>query len=241
MKTFAWSEEVAELQREAALKRTRGDALRRQGKNEEADVEYRAGIGLLDRALEVLGQPPVSRAPGPEGAPTLSGEELARAHELVEVHGARAGLLRRVGDSESAFAGYSTGADLERHLVPESTYNRTNEIKYGLLTGQNDLAHLSPDIESLERQITQSLNDNPALGDTGWTWADLGDLRALRGDGDGAERAYRTFIAKAKPAAPRTTLDVLSSILEMLERTNDARAATVRQSLEFVRGKLNLH
>jgi tetratricopeptide (TPR) repeat protein len=230
MTTFPWSEEVAELQRGAALKRTRGDALRQRKMNDEAKVEYDAGIGLLDRALDKLKQ--VNAEPGSE-------EELSRARELVEVHGTRAGLLRRLGDSKAALDGYRAGADLERSLAPESTYNRTNEIKYGLLTGTT-MADLSTKIDVLEQQITQSLNENPDLGDTGWAWADLGDLRALRGDGDGAERAYRAFIAKAKPTAPRTTLDVLKSILKVLDREKDPRAATVSQTLNFVQSRLNL-
>jgi len=240
MSRFPWSEKLGELQREAALKRAKGDSLRRQGKDIDADEEFRKGIGFLERALDTLGQSPSGSAPGPGDAPALPEEELARVRELIEAHGARAGLLRRIGESTAALAGYSKGADLERRFVPESTYNRTNEIKYGLLTGVSTLADLSSDIMALERHMTQSLNEHPELGDDGWAWADLGDLRALCGDAEGAERAYRAFIAKAKPTAPRTTLDVLGSILEILERTNDAQAATVRQSLEFVRGKLNL-
>lgn len=231
MMTFVWEEEVDELIREAAVKRARGDSLRRQGKNDEADAEFRAGVGILDRALHKLGQ---------VGVPTLSKEENTRAKKLVEVHGARAGLLRRVGDTRSALEGYSIGADLERRFAPESTYNRTNEIKLGLLTGTHDLAALSPNIKALERQLTKSLDQTPSLGDDGWAWADLGDLRALRGDAEGAERAYSTFIAKAKPTAPRTTLDVLRSILEVLKQTRDERATTVHKSLEFVQANLNL-
>jgi hypothetical protein len=231
MTAVVWEEDVDKLIREVALKRARGDNLRRQGKNDEADVEFRAAIGVLDRTLHRLGQ---------VEARASSDEEKARARKLVEVHGARAGLLRRVGDTMSALKGYSIGADLERRLAPESTYNRTNEIKLGLLTGTHDLATLSPNIEALERQLTKSLDETPSLGDDGWAWADLGDLRALRGDAEGAERAYSTFIAKAKPAAPRTTLDVLRSILEVLEQTRDARATTVHKSLEFVQANLNL-
>ena len=149
-------------------------------------------------------------------------------------------IISKKSFEKAALAGYSAGADLERRFAPESTYNRTNEIKLGLLTGARDLGSLSPDIDELERQITRALEKNPTLGDSGWAWADLGDLRALRGDGGGAERAYSTFIAKAKPTSPRTTLEVLSSILKVLDRQNDKRATTVRQSLEFVRGKLDL-
>jgi tetratricopeptide (TPR) repeat protein len=217
--------------------RTRGDALRRLSKYDESNLQFRAGIALLEEALRALAQPPLSIGPG--GSRALSEEERARARELVEVHGARAGLLRRVGDAASALEAYSIGAALERQFVPESTYNRTNEIKYGLLTGMANLTDLSPDIEVLEREMTRSLNENPELGDSGWAWADLGDLRALRGDREGAERAYRTFIGKAKPTAPRTTLDVLSSIVTVLEQTNNTRADTVRQSLEFVRDRLS--
>jgi hypothetical protein len=240
MTAFPWSEKVAELQRQAAVKRTRGDALRRQGKKDEATVAFAEGVGFLDEALNLLGWPPSSPAPDPAGAAELSDEQIVQVKELVEVHGARAGLLRRAGDTQAALAGYSAGADLERRFAPESTYNRTNEIKLGLLTGARDLGSLSPDIDELERQITRALEKNPTLGDSGWAWADLGDLRALRGDGGGAERAYSTFIAKAKPTSPRTTLEVLSSILKVLDRQNDKRATTVRQSLEFVRGKLDL-
>jgi hypothetical protein len=229
MTTFDWEKEADKLISDAASKRARGDNLRRQGRNDEADLEFRAGVGVLDRALHSLGQ----------GEAQASSEEKARAKKLVEVYGARAGLLRRVGDTKSALDGYSMGPDLERRFVQESSYNRTNEIKLGLLTRRHDLAALSPDIDGLEQQITQRLDD-PKSADDGWAWADLGDLRALRGDAEGAERAYSTFIAKARPTAPRTTLDVLRSILEVLEQTNDARAATVRKSLEFVQGKLNL-
>jgi tetratricopeptide (TPR) repeat protein len=156
------------------------------------------------------------------------------------VYGARGGLLRRLGESSTALDSYTLGAGFERRFVARSTYNWTNKIKYGLLTGLHSLVELEPEIGALEKHLTKSLSDEPELGDNGWAWADLGDLRALLGDGDGAERAYRSFIEKAKPTAPRTTLDVLGSILKELQRTNEERAATVRRSLEFVRDRLNL-
>lgn len=236
MTPVTWSDEVARQQREATLKRTRGEALRRRGKENEASAEFRAGVALLDRALQVLSDTGWNRLPM-QGDPA---EQLAIAKEFVEVYGARGGLLRRLGESQTALDSYALGADFERRFVPQSTYNRTNEIKYGLLTGLRSLVKLEPEIGALEKQLTKSLGKDPELGDDGWAWADLGDLRALLGKGEGAERAYRSFIEKAKPTAPRTTLDVLGSILKELERTNDERAATVRQSLEFVRGRLDL-
>lgn len=240
MTPVTWSAEVAELQRQATLKRTRGDALRRQGKENEAREEYRAGVALLDRALQVLSDPQWNRLPVQGGASSLPAEQLTIAEEFVEVYGARGGLLRRLGELPTALDSYTRGAGFERRFVQRSTYNQTNEIKYGLLTGQRSLVELEPEIGALEKHLTTTLNKNPELGDNGWAWADLGDLRALLGDGEGAERAYRSFINKAKPTAPRTTLDVLGSILKELERTNDERAAIVRRSHEFVQNRLDL-
>jgi tetratricopeptide (TPR) repeat protein len=240
MTSVTWSDAVGELQREAALKRTRGDALRRQGNESGASTEFRAGVGLLDSAIQVLSDPRWNRLPVQGGASSVPAEQLSIAKELVEVYGARGGLLRRLGESSEALDSYALGAGFERRYVPQSSYNRTNEIKYGLLTGLRSLVELGPEIAKLERHLTTSLGEKPELGDSGWAWADLGDLRALLGDDEGAARAYRTFIDKAKPTAPRTTLDVLGSILEVLRRTNDERAAAVLRSLEFVRGRLDL-
>jgi hypothetical protein len=61
--------------------------------------------------------------------------------------------------------------------VARSTYNWTNKIKYGLLTGLHSLVELEPEIGALEKHLTKSLSDEPELGDNGWAWADLGEAR----------------------------------------------------------------
>src|SRR5262245_47485071 len=122
--TWSWSAELAELQREAALKRTRGDALRRQGKENEARADFGAGVALLGSALQVLSDT-WNRLPVQDGASSLSAEQLATADkeqqldiakEFVEVYGARGGLLRRLGESSAALDSYRLGARFERRL-----------------------------------------------------------------------------------------------------------------------------
>lgn len=220
-------DKVAGLRRDARSRLIRGDALQRQGKENEAGAEFRMGVELLDRALQVL-----------RDASSLTEEQRALAQEFVDVYGARGGFLRRLGEAQAALESYALGADLERRFMLQCTYNRANEIKYGLLSGLRSLAKLEPEIDALAKELRVGL-DGDRRYDC-WAWAELGDLCVLLGDGEGAERAYRSFIEKAKPTVPRTTLDVLGSILQELERSNDERSAAVRRSLEYVRGRLNL-
>lgn len=100
------------------------------------------------------------------------------------------------------------------------------------------MAEVEHEIRSLEKLLTDQLAKNPELSDSGWAWADLGDCRALLGDVSGAERAYRTFVDKARSKAPNSTLEILREILSKLDETGDSRAVAVRESLNALQRRL---
>jgi predicted RNA polymerase sigma factor len=169
----------------------------------------------------------------------LPNDQLQLATELVEVWGARGGLLRRLGNAREALESYKAGSDVESRFVPNSTYNRVNAIKFALLSGLRTLTDIEGEIRTFEHLLTDALAKDQKLSDSGWAWADLADCRALIGDVAGAERAYRTFVQKAGSKAPDATLDVLHAILAKLREANDPRAAAVDASITALKQRLS--
>jgi len=229
---------VKDLQGEAALSRKRGDALRKSKSEGDALASFREGVASLDRALEILQSQTWNRLDQFGHGKPLPEDQLAIARELVETWGARGGLLRRQDEAVEALYSYQEGSHIEELFVPTSTYNRTNALKFALLSGQRTLAELWGDIRGLEQSLAKQLAEHHELGDQGWLWADLADCRALLGDLDGAERAYQAFIATAETKAPQTTLDVLRSVAQKLEEQGDPGAANVRESVRSLERRL---
>jgi tetratricopeptide (TPR) repeat protein len=238
MTSTPWLEAVSELHRQATLYRKRGDALRRTSDGARTVAEYRAGVRVFEEVLQLLKDPRWYRLEEFSSDTVLPSDQLAIAKELVEAWGARGGLLRRLGESRAALDSYIEGAKVENKFVPRSTYNRVNVVKYALLAGLRSLAEIEQEISSLEKLLTDQLAKDQELSDSGWAWADLGDCRALLGDVPGAERAYRTFVDKARSNAPNTTLEVLREIVSKLDETRDPRAAAVRTSLSMLEQRL---
>ena len=233
-----WREQVDRLLREATVNRERGDALRRIGDGDQSRKSYLVGVSALDRAIAILSDREWNHLSEFENTATLPPDQQQLASELVEAWGARGGLLRRAENAHAALESYSAGAQLEKYFVPSSTYNRTNAIKYALLTGSRQLNEVKPEIDDLQTLLTDQLSGDGGQSDSGWSWADLGDTRALLGDVAGAERAYRTFVEKAASNAPNSTLDVLASILLKLEENQDPAVDSVRQSLVALKERL---
>lgn len=231
MKQKSWSEQVSELNPKAMLSRKRGDALRRTGDREEAMAAYRIGLKSVEDILMLLKNPQWNQLEQYNDVAALPAEQLAIARELTEALGSRGGFLRRLGQVQEALNSYRQGTEIEEKFNPKSTYNRVNAVKFSLLFGLNKLDEIKHDIEKLERMLSEQLTTDQELSDSGWAWADLGDCRALLGDVQGAERAYRTFTEKARSNAPITTLDVLREILVKLEESNDPKAMAVKKSL----------
>ena len=233
-----WQEEMAQRHLQAKLHRKRGEALRRKGDETSAAAEFRAGVTVLEQIVDELRRQSQWHDGGlsPSGDPWDGQVEIAR--ELVEAYGARGGMLRRLDAADEALKSYREGASLEERFVQRSTYNRVNAVKFALLSGASSLEGLSAGIVHLETLLTRQLSEDQELGDSGWAWADLGDCRALLGDVEGAERAYRTFVEKAGTNAPLATLDILRGILEQLELTKDPKATAVAASLTALEARL---
>jgi tetratricopeptide (TPR) repeat protein len=221
-------EDLAQLQRQAALDRKRGDALRRAGREPEAIRAFEAGVVKLENGLGVLDRARWQEFP----------ELIPRR---VDTLGSIAGLLRRLERNKDAYRRYSEGAKIEHDFKLPTTYNRVNEIKYALLTKEATVAAVQDRTrETADRLL--SILSSPAtqqLGDDGWAWADLGDCRGISGELTEASRAYATFIAKAGVAAPATTLEILERIADALEEFGDPDRARVTNTMTTLRSEVS--
>jgi tetratricopeptide (TPR) repeat protein len=203
-------DDVAALNKLAALDRKRGEALHGAKRDAEGLDAYGAGIERLEKARKML-----------ESARSLDAGQFAK--HSAETSGSLAGLLRRVGRNDEAYQCYVDGAAVERDFNLPKTYNRVNEIKYALLTGRSTVADVEARTRTTADELSATLSD-PAtqqLGDDGWAWADLGDCRGLIGELAEATRAYSTFKDKAGVRAPETTLEVLTNIENELAKRHD--------------------
>lgn len=227
-----------DLQKRAKLHRKRGEALSRTGQLDGATTEFRSGISVLNQAISKLESTPAWAATRPGAQESLSDEARDVLAELIEAYGSRGGMHRRLGELSAALEAYRSGARLEEDYVAASTYNRVNAVKLALLAGSSCLVDLRPDIAALESLLTRQLTEDQAQSDSAWSWADLGDCRALLGDVPGAERAYRTFVEKAGSQAPSATLEVLRDIVKSLQTAGDPEAPLVADSLSALEARL---
>lgn len=196
--------------------RSKGDALRRSERVDEANAQY-------GRALELV----QTRLREPEAA----GNPAERANLL----GMRGGLQRRLGDSAAALASYRLGADTEAANDLRSTYNRTNALKLELITDDPEpkrLAELTPDLQDLRRVLALGTTTDPEVTDDAWSWADLGDVHLLLGDDAAAVEAYRRFADKAKSTSPAITLRVIKEVAAAMRSHDDPDADRVTASVQ---------
>lgn len=223
----AISEQLLSLQSQADLDRKRGEALRKHGREAEAQVSFEAALLKLQRCLEMLDQ-----------AQWQHDSDLARLR--ADMLGTCAGILRRLNRDADAYQRYLEGAGIEQQFGLSSTYNRVNELKYALITSAATLASLQDRARAVAELLYRTLSD-PAtqkLGDDGWAWADLGDCRGLLGELTEAGRAYSTFIAKAGPKAPESTIAVLDKIAAALERGDDPDRQRVTEMIAALRSQM---
>lgn len=238
MITPDWQPHVEDLHRKVKLYRKRGDALQEAGQEEEAAKNYRNILEIVEEIIAILAPLQAQAATGlAEPQPPIK-EEEKWVGELIEAYGLSGGMYRRLGKLEDSLKAYQEGAKLEKIYGSPSTYNRVNAVKLALLSGATSLASLRPAIDALESFLTQQLTEAQHLSDSAWSWADLGDCRALQGDVPGAERAYRTFVEKAGSQAPKTTLAMLREMDRALQRVGDPNEAAVAQVLAALETRL---
>jgi predicted RNA polymerase sigma factor len=229
--------DVREQQGLAKSQRKKGDALRKMGRTEEARAAYQLGVTALTGGLDMLQQEEreITSARSPLGS-----EQKEVLSELVEMFGARGGLLQRLGLLGDALDNYRKGAALETRFALPSTYNRLNALKQSLLLGAAPLNALEPQIQALATLIKAALDADKSLSDQGWAWADLGDCLALLGNPVEARKAYSTFIAKAEIKSPERALDVLQEIAAKLVALADPDALRLQEAIKALQGGLTL-
>ena len=211
--------DIEALFRRVTLDRKKGDAKRKQGHADEAQQEYRTAVRRIDEFL---------------AASANDGADL-KPEEGAEVFGIRGGLLHRCNDLRQALSSYKRGAEFERAGDLASTYNRINAVKFALLTGSSTSAQLRQEIDAAEAALRDRIRQDVEAAEDGWLWADLGDVRLLRGDAAGAEEAYSLFVRKASSGSPATTLSMLERVAAALERHADPAARDVSAALDRVR------
>jgi tetratricopeptide (TPR) repeat protein len=210
----------AEALREAALHRRLGDAWRKRDNEAEAVKEYEAGLARLE--------------------PFRSGPDAAEldAVDLVELHGVRGGLFRRLGRLPDALASYEEGAAVETNAPLPSTYNRLNAVKLALISGRTTLAAAYADLAALENAIDSAVRSDVLTGSDAWTYADLGDVRLLAGRLPEALDAYREFDERARSDSPQTTLTVLDDVVQGLRTHADPGAEKLAADVEQIKDLL---
>jgi tetratricopeptide (TPR) repeat protein len=219
---------VRDIERTVTLHRRRGDAQARRGRSDEAKEAYETAFLLTDRALGLLSKSPAADL---NGLLSLDRDAAAEAAELL---GVRGGLLRRLDRVADALESYRLGAVLEANQNLAGTYNRANAIKLALITGDRTVAQLHAELAALHDALDLRLKTDERAADDAWLWADLGDVRLLLGDDDGAQSAYRTFAAKASTESPVSTLAVLEEVVHALDAHADPDAARTAASLRKV-------
>jgi tetratricopeptide (TPR) repeat protein len=215
--------------------RKKGDALR--GRRPEADVVSAYGVGADALQSAIASVAPDEARLERQGPPAGELEEFLLL--LVESYGVLGGLLQRLNRLGDARACYAAGGGLEDRFALPSTYNRLNRVKQDLLIDSGlALQSLEPDLDRLARVITDALNADQSLSDSGWAWADLGDCLALLGRTAEAARAYATFVAKAEIKSPERTLDVLRQIASKLRERSDPGVVRLQSAIDVLETRL---
>ncbi|MBV9162228.1 MAG: hypothetical protein JO281_11880 [Pseudonocardiales bacterium] len=217
------------------LHRRKGDALARSGRDLEAKEAYNTALSLLDEELGRLG---FSVA---EPAAQLPVAEVSVVADAADLLGMRGGILRRLGLPEEALESYRRGADLETSKDLPVTYNRTNAIKLALIAGDRTITQVRQELVALHTALERHLSTDERAADDAWLWADIGDVRLLLGDDNGAESAYRAFARKARTDSLSSTLSLLKQIVNALYAHGDADADRVAASVHNVEKALRLY
>jgi tetratricopeptide (TPR) repeat protein len=212
-------ENVRSVLRRATLERKKGDAKRKQGRAAEAEQDYRRGLEIIEDFLAT-------------DADLGAGLEPADGAELF---GLRGGLLHRTDQLPEALQSYERGAEFERTADLASTYNRTNAVKLALVRGSRTAEQLQEVVGTAEKALSTRLRQDEEAAEDAWLWADLGDVRLLRGDVEGATEAYTVFARKASTGSPATTLEMLERVAAALEQHEDPAAGEVRAAVDRVR------
>lgn len=214
-----------DIVRNVTLYRRKGDALARSGRDEDARASYDTALSLIDKALEGLSISPAESAAQPAAL------DVDVASDAADLLGVRGGILRRLRRPGESLESYRRGAEIEKSQDLPVTYNRANAIKLALIVGDRTVAQVRDELIALRSVLEWRLSTDERAADDAWIWADLGDVRLLLGDDDGAERAYRAFADKARTDSLTSALSVLRQVVDALDAHGDADAEQIAASL----------
>jgi tetratricopeptide (TPR) repeat protein len=220
--------QARDLLRTVMVYRRKGDAAARRGEHQEARQAWSTGLEVSEEVFDALSITPEL---DPIQAGSLGTEVAVEAAELM---GVRGGLLRRLGRVSDALKSYRKGALVERDHDLLQTYNRANAIKYSLIDGDKTLAQLHDELAEFQEWLDRRVSTDERAADESWLWADLGDMRMLLGDDQGAELAYQNFVEKARSDSPISTFAVLRDIVAALYEHGDPDAERIAASLDDV-------
>lgn len=189
----------------------------------------------LDLALSVLDEAE-SRLESLLADPDLDAERQALlSSELADTHGMKGGVQRRRQRLAEALSEYEAGAAVEG-TEATTTYNLGNTVVLSLVLGRSALDDvLTRDridrmVERLERQTAG------ARSDEWWAFADLAQFRLLRGDVDGARRAYLAGRATGPSAAElQRPLEVLLELAAALKAQHPRRHDEIEAFVDWAR------
>lgn len=196
------------------------DQLKTRAREAMRAGDYPAALSDLGDAIALL-------ADAHNDAHTVHPQDVHR--ELADCYGILGNIYRRMGDLLKALDMFERGAAFEG----DACTNRTNAIILALMVDPASYANVRPTI--LEAVAILQRSANGARPDEWWTWSDLGLMRALSGDREGAlaafDRMQQAGAAQEGIASVNKLLGVLHGALDEYEPDLAAHIAAVRAHL----------
>lgn len=214
---------------------------------------YEQAVMLIERAVKTLEAEKPRLATIEKDAVSSENRDLAEA--LAEVYGSSGGIYRSAKQYPKSVKAYDDGAVIEQdeRFGFVNSYNLTQRLVARVLVDPKGWTRPEQVIEgerfadllSAATDTVASQTRGPRAGDV-WAWADLGILRILSGDTEGADTAWDTLAdLPRQPFVFDSTLSVIFDLLERIgplvsESPADQRLMEAVHSLENAETTLRL-
>lgn len=194
----------------------RSRRLRDRGEFEQAETLLREAIERLSEALDKIDCAGADKVAAPQDLRSLTSA-------LADCWGSLGGVLRRSGNFMAARKAYEQGMSLEQQdrFRLNSSYNQVQWLVLGILLSPDLLLasnqQLRPEMERIETVIQQQIRTDRSRDP--WAFSDLGLVRLLLGEEDGAQAAWsRIEGLDPLPAVYSSGLSVLETLRDAVPR-----------------------